>query len=59
VIADLIGTRGFVFGPQPSTVDVAIYGCVANIFFYDIDTPLKRYVESRRILRVTARRSTR
>jgi glutathione S-transferase len=47
VVADLIGEQGFVFGPQPSTVDAAIYGCVANIFFYDIDTPLKRYVESR------------
>jgi glutathione S-transferase len=47
VVADLIGEQGFVFGPQPSTVDAAIYGCVANIFFYDIDTPLKRYVKSR------------
>lgn len=47
VVADLIGEQGFMFGPQPSTVDAAIYGCVANIFFYDIDTPLKRYVKSR------------
>ena len=47
VVADLIGDSGFVFGPEPATVDAAIYGCVANIYYYDIDTPLKRYVLSR------------
>jgi glutathione S-transferase len=47
VVADLIGVEGFVFGPAPASIDAAIYGFVANIHFYDIDTPLKRYVESR------------
>ncbi|MFC4275650.1 glutathione S-transferase C-terminal domain-containing protein [Achromobacter aloeverae] len=45
--ADLIGGKAFVFGTTPRTVDAAIFGCVANIYFYDIDTPLKRYVSSR------------
>jgi glutathione S-transferase len=47
VVADLIGRSGFVFGPEPTSIDAAIYGFVANIHFYDIDTPLKRYVKSR------------
>ncbi|HEY4297955.1 MAG TPA: glutathione S-transferase C-terminal domain-containing protein [Paraburkholderia sp.] len=47
VVADLLGDSGFVFGPEPTAVDAAIYGFIANIYFYDIDTPLKRYVLSR------------
>ncbi|CAE6734859.1 glutathione S-transferase family protein [Paraburkholderia domus] len=47
VIADLLGDSGFVFGPQPASLDAGIYGFVANIYFYGIDTPLKQYVLSR------------
>jgi glutathione S-transferase len=47
VIADLLGDSGFVFGPQPVSLDAGIYGFVANIYFYRIDTPLKQYVLSR------------
>jgi glutathione S-transferase len=47
VVADLLGETGYVFGPDPATVDAAIYGFVANIYFYEIDTPLKQYVLSR------------
>lgn len=47
VVADLLGDTGYVFGPAPAAVDAAIYGFVANIYFYEIDTPLKRYVLSR------------
>jgi glutathione S-transferase len=49
-VASLIGERGFLFGPQPTSIDAAIYGFVANIYFYDIDTPLKRFVASHRDL---------
>jgi Glutathione S-transferase, C-terminal domain len=28
-------------------VDAAIYGFIANIYFYDIDTPLKEFVSAR------------
>ena len=31
-------------GAKAGTVDCAIYGFVANIWFYEIDTPLKRFV---------------
>jgi glutathione S-transferase len=47
VVADLVGDTDYVFGPDPATVDAAIYGFVANIYFYEIDTPLKQYVLSR------------
>jgi len=47
VVADLFGDTSYVFGSRPSTVDAAIYGFVANIYFYEIDTPLKQYVLSR------------
>src|ERR1700742_4125341 len=43
-IAELIPARGFVHGEKPSSIDAAIYGFIANIYFYDIDTPLKQFV---------------
>jgi Glutathione S-transferase, C-terminal domain len=30
-----------------STIDAGIYGFTANIYFYDIDTPLKYFLVSR------------
>jgi glutathione S-transferase len=44
--ASLIGDTGFVFGPQPLSTDACIYGFVANIYFYDINTPLRQFVAS-------------
>ena len=44
VLARLIPETGFMHGDKPSSVDAAIYGFIANIHFYDIDTPLKRCV---------------
>jgi glutathione S-transferase len=46
VLADLIGRSDFLFGDAPSSVDAAVYGFLANIYFYDIDTPLKRFILS-------------
>src|SRR6201994_4062876 len=47
VLADLVPDHGYAHGPAPTTVDAGIYGFIANIFFYDIDTPLKAFVVSR------------
>lgn len=47
VLADIIPASGYVHGPRPTSIDAAIYGFVANIYFYEIDTPLKRFVASR------------
>jgi glutathione S-transferase len=47
VLANLLPERGFIFGPQPSSLDAGIYGFTANIFFYAIDTPLKNFLLSR------------
>jgi glutathione S-transferase len=43
-LATLIPSRGFVHGEKPTSIDAAIYGFIANIYFYDIDTPLKQFV---------------
>jgi glutathione S-transferase len=46
VLARLIPASGFVHGPNPTSIDAGIYGFVANIHFYSIDTPLKQYAAS-------------
>jgi glutathione S-transferase len=50
VLANMIPSNGSVFGPQPTTIDAGIYGFIANIYFYEIGTPLKRFVASRQNL---------
>jgi glutathione S-transferase len=47
VISDLLGQNNFMFSATPRSVDAAIYGFIANIYFYDILTPLKELVLSR------------
>jgi glutathione S-transferase len=44
VLANLIPAEGFLHGPKPTSIDAGIYGFVANIYFYDIETPLKQFV---------------
>jgi glutathione S-transferase len=44
VLANLVPPTGFLHGPQPSSIDAAIYGFLANIYFYEIDTPLRQFV---------------
>jgi glutathione S-transferase len=44
VLANLIPAHGYMHGAKPAGVDAAIYGFIANIYFYDIDTPLKEFV---------------
>ncbi|WMD18212.1 glutathione S-transferase family protein [Achromobacter seleniivolatilans] len=46
VISRLIGDGGFLFGPNPGSVDAGIYGFLANIYHYAIDTPLKQFLVS-------------
>ena len=45
-LANMIADDGCVFGPKPSSIDASVYGFVANIQFYEIDTPLKQFVDS-------------
>src|SRR6202023_4012914 len=40
-IAALIPAQGFVHGGKPTSIDAGLYGFIANIYFYDIDTSLK------------------
>jgi glutathione S-transferase len=46
VLADLIPTTGYLHGEKPSSIDASIYGFIANIYFYHIETPLKQFVVS-------------
>lgn len=46
VLANLVPADGYLYGATPTSVDAAIYGFIANIYFYAIDTPLKRLVAS-------------
>jgi len=47
VLARLAPAAGYVHGAAPTSIDAAIYGFIANIYFYDIDTPLKQFVSAR------------
>jgi glutathione S-transferase len=44
VLARMVPAEGYVHGPRPTSIDAGIYGFIANIHFYAIDTPLKRFV---------------
>ena len=46
VLAHLVPGQGFVHGPKPTSIDAGIYGFLANIYFYDIETPLRQFVMS-------------
>jgi glutathione S-transferase len=43
-ISNVAGDHTFIFGEEPSSTDAAVYGFVANIAYYEIDTPLRRFV---------------
>ena len=47
VLADLLPARAYLFGPKPTSIDAAVYGFIANIYFYPIETPLKQFVASK------------
>jgi len=47
VLANLLADGQYMFGAKPGSIDAAIYGFIANIYFYEIDTPLKQFLTSR------------
>jgi glutathione S-transferase len=46
VLANLIPADGYLHGPKPTSIDAGIYGFIANIYFYEIETPLRQFVAS-------------
>jgi glutathione S-transferase len=46
VLVNLLAGSEYVHGPKPTSVDAGIYGFLANIYFYSIETPLKQFVAS-------------
>jgi glutathione S-transferase len=47
VLDDIVSSDAYMHGAVPTSVDAGIYGFIANIHFYDIETPLKQMVSSR------------
>ena len=46
MLANLTPEDGCLFGSKPTSVDTGVYGFIANIYFFPIETPLKRFVAS-------------
>lgn len=46
-LAHLLPRTGFLFGPEPCSTDAGLYGFLANIWFYPIETPLRAYLATR------------
>jgi glutathione S-transferase len=46
ILADLIPMGNYTFGAKPTSVDAAVYGFTANIYFLPIETPLKQFFDS-------------
>ena len=44
VLAHTVPADGYMHGAAPGAADAAIYGFIANIYFFDIETPLKAFV---------------
>jgi glutathione S-transferase len=45
-LAHALPQAGYLHGPKPTSIDAGIYGFIANIHFYTIDTPLKEFVSA-------------
>jgi glutathione S-transferase len=45
-LAELIPAENYLHGAQPGSIDAGIYGFIANIHFYPIETPLKQFVSA-------------
>jgi glutathione S-transferase len=50
VLGNLLPEIGFLFGAAPSSIDAAVYGFIANIYDFDIETPLKAFLLSKQNL---------
>ncbi len=46
-LAELLPPSGFLFGAAPCSADTGLYGFLANILFYPIETPLKAHLATR------------
>ncbi len=47
VLGNLLPPQGFMFGSSPSSIDADFYGFIANIYHFEIETPLKTFLRSR------------
>jgi glutathione S-transferase len=49
-IASFLGHKDYIFGENIHIIDACCYGFLANIYYFDIDTPLKQYILSEVLL---------
>jgi hypothetical protein len=49
-LANLLPAGGYMFGAKPGSIDAALCGFIANIYFYDIGTPLRKVLTSKQNL---------
>ena len=45
VIETFLSDEGYFFGKDPHTIDACIYGFLANIYYYEIETPLRSFIQ--------------
>lgn len=46
ILAHLVPAADFLFGAKAGRFDAAVYGFLANIFFFDIETPLRQFLSA-------------
>jgi len=49
LINSLLGNKDFIFGSSPHSIDACCYGFLANILYFDIDTPLKEFMSRNKL----------
>ena len=49
-LAEMTPERGFLFSPGPTSADAGLYGFIANIHFFKINTPLKLFMDAHKNL---------
>ncbi|WP_420422210.1 glutathione S-transferase family protein [Simkania sp.] len=50
VIAHFLGSQNYIFGKNVHSLDACIYGFLANIYYFEIDTPLKEFLVATKTL---------
>ncbi|CDZ76508.1 hypothetical protein BN59_00778 [Legionella massiliensis] len=46
ILDRILGDKDFIFGGDIHSIDACCYGFLANIYYFDINTPLKNYIDA-------------
>lgn len=47
LVSALLKEKNFMFGATPHGIDACVYGFLANIYYFEIDTPMRKFIRSR------------